>query len=168
MKICSVKACDRPMYAREMCSKHYQAWRYAQPDKGYMRPKKPRPDCSVQGCGRMSRAKGWCNTHYSRWYRTGDPGPAEISTPAEAGSGWIDDQGYRRFDRNGRTVLEHREVMESMIKRPLESWETVHHLNGDRLDNRPENLQLRSGRHGKGVIHRCLDCGSMNIGSGKL
>lgn len=30
-------------------------------------------------------------------------------------------------------------------------------------DNRLENLQLRTGRHGKGVVMHCLDCGSHNV-----
>ena len=34
--------------------------------------------------------------------------------------------------------------MEQMIGRPLASKEVVHHRNGDRGDNRPENLQLFS------------------------
>jgi hypothetical protein len=167
--LCEIDGCDRPVAGRKMCSRHYQTWWYAQPGKGYLRPTKtPKPVCSVEGCERISRTKNLCNTHYARQYRTGSTGSGEIVTPAEAGSGWVDDQGYRRFVRGGRTTLEHREVMEAMVNRPLESWETVHHLNGDRLDNRPENLQLRSGRHGKGVVHRCLDCGSSNIGSGEL
>jgi len=60
-------------------------------------------------------------------------------------------------------VLEHRLVIESTLGRYLEPWETVHHINGDRSDNRVENLQMRSGRHGKGIRHRCRDCGSGNV-----
>lgn len=65
-------------------------------------------------------------------------------------------------------VLEHRAVVEDSIGRLMESHETVHHINGDRADNRLENLQLRSGKHGKGVVHRCADCGSTNITSEKI
>jgi len=52
--------------------------------------------------------------------------------------------------KDGR-VLEHVLVMSHMLKRPLRDGETVHHKNGIRDDNRPENLELWTSQHGRGV-----------------
>jgi len=68
------------------------------------------------------------------------------------GSRSVNNYGYVVIRGYGdkKSHMEHRIIMEAILGRPLAPGETVHHKNGIRHDNRPDNLELwvstRSGQ----------------------
>lgn len=64
------------------------------------------------------------------------------SARKNTGRGHKNEDGYVIVRRDGKRGLQHRFVMEANIGRSLEEYETVHHKNGVRDDNRIDNLEL--------------------------
>ena len=152
-KICRIDECSRPVNARMLCSAHYDKWqKYGDPL--YIHPRYRPKVCEVDDCDRGHFCRGFCHVHYDHWRRYGDP---VFYLNAPNGSGHINKSGYRLIFRpdhpnakgNG-VILEHRWVMSEHLGRPLCSDEVVHHKNGNRLDNRIENLELWVESHPSG------------------
>ncbi len=97
------------------------------------------PDYICAECGSSYHPKRRTSRYCSRvcmWKNNG--GHNKKDEP----SWWVDGKGYISGRVDGRRTRQHIYVMEQAIKRKLLPHETVHHLNGEKQDNRLVNLCL--------------------------
>lgn len=104
------------------------------------------------GCDRktsIARRTNAIKGHYAGYPHRWMKGHGRISPDSNTYGKYLNGLGYWLvFSPNHPNatisgyVLEHRLVLSEMLGRPLRPFETAHHRNGIRSDNRPENLEL--------------------------
>lgn len=146
---CQVDDCDKPKKANGYCAMHDNRLRRRGSLDVPIKVKKLKDRCEIlsdnRQCVKEKVARGMCQMHYRRWSLYGDPFQvrAKPENPIKAKYDFIYLPEHPNSDARGY-VRTHRLVMSEYLGRALLPGENVHHINGDRFDNRLENLELWS------------------------
>lgn len=137
---CRFEGCPKPRASGGYCAGHAAQYYGGRPLAPLFKPK---VDCDFPGCGKRHFALGYCQGHWRQLRLKRPLAPLREMDRRIISRGYVllFEPTHPNAHKTGY-VAEHTKVMAAKLGRPLERFEEVHHKNGIRSDNRPENLEL--------------------------
>lgn len=144
MSQCEAEGCERKRATRlGLCVMHYKRFMRNGTIERVLRNYEPGAVCKTEGCENTGAlSKGLCNACRIRLARRG----TTDRIIAKAGEGTYNSAGYKVLTVNGKREYEHRLIAAEKLGRPMLPEEVVHHIDGNPLNNHPDNLQVLSGQ----------------------
>lgn len=132
---CKVQGCGNSAITRDdLCATHRRRKRLYGHEDGTFTTHRTCPTCGLPAVP-APRSSDFCADHYVEYVKA-------LVAAGDASIAHTSSAGYRYLSVFKQRYAEHAVVMEAMLGRGLRPGESVHHKNGQRGDNRPENLEL--------------------------
>lgn len=150
--LCAVENCINRKTRLGYCNTHYARLLRGKPLDEPINYRNNSFLCIIEGCNKKRSSKKYCDGHHKR-FKKGKPLEEPFQIHKRGVITGLSDGGYIKVRIDGISKAEHVWMAINALGKDLPKGVEVHHINGIRWDNRPENLVICPDR----AYHKLID-----------